>query len=195
MKNSLLVVVFLLGCIGYSQGSLTKEAYRKRLDSWVLSVGVNMLGSLGTQNPVERLDEFSFKNPLMVGIEFRWLDFLSFEQDIILNGFDEGQFLDNGILTEDIFYFATNSNLKFYFSDYIYDADWVDLYIGTGIGIFTIDEFNTAANVMGGVNFWVNRTRTIGVKIQGAGKFAFNNNNRQFDNNHWVHSLQVTFRL
>lgn len=194
MKNILLVVALLLSTLSYGQ-SMTKQALRNSQSDWILSVGVNALGNLGTRNPVERLDEFSLKNPLIVGIEYRWTKFLSIEQDIIFNGYDEGEYIDRGFLTEDVLYFSTNTNLKFYFSDYLYDADWVDLYVAGGLGIFTIEELNSSVNVLGGVNFWINANRTIGIRLQSAGKFAFNHPDKQFDNNHWIHSIQATFRL
>ncbi|WP_026755082.1 hypothetical protein [Sediminibacter sp. Hel_I_10] len=194
MKNVLLIVMMLLGTLSYSQ-SPTKQAYRSFQSDWILSVGVNALGNLGTRNPVERIDDFALKNPLMVSIEHKWAKFLSIEQDFIFNGYEKNEFIDNGVLSDDVLYFSTNTNLKFYFSDYLYDATWVDLYVSGGVGIFTIDELNTSANVSGGVNFWINSNRTIGLKLQSTGKFAFNHPDRQFDNNHWIHSVQATFKL
>jgi len=195
MKRLLLLLTAVLVYTSSFGQSMSKQEYRNSQSDWIASIGINALGNLGTRNPAEDLGDFSLKNPLIIGIEYRWLEFLSVEQDIVLNGFNDGEFIDNGTLSEDIFYFSTNTNLKFYFSDYIYDADWVDLYIATGLGIFTMEELNTSVNVLGGVNFWVNETRTIGIRLQSAGKLAFNSDFRQYANNHWIHSIQATFRL
>jgi len=175
--------------------SMTKRDYRNSRDNWVLSAGVNALGNLGTRNPFERLDEFSLKQPLAVAIEHRWSRFLSIEQDFTFNGYDSGTTIDRGTLTEDVLYFSTSTNLKYYYSDYLLDANWLDLYVGGGLGVFSIDELNTSANLTLGALFWVNANRTIGIRIQGVGKFAFNADDKVFDNNHWQHSLQMTFRL
>lgn len=194
MKKLLFIAAVLIGTLSYGQ-SQTKQSFRNSQSEWILSVGVNALGNLGTRNPLERLDEFKLKNPLALAIEHRWTKYLSIEQDVSFNGYDKGEFTDNGILDKDVLYFTTNTSLKFYFSDYLYDAEWVDLYASGGIGIFTIDELNTSANVSFGALFWLNRNRTIGIRFQGTGKFAFNHPDRQFDNNHWMYFAQAVFKL
>ncbi|MFD2917480.1 hypothetical protein [Psychroserpens luteus] len=194
MKN-VIVIILLFSC-GLSFGqSMTKSDYRNSQDRWILSVGINALGNLGTQNPVERLDEFSLKQPFALAIEHRWSKYLSIEQDFSFNGYDAQTRIDNGILTEDILYFSTNTSLKYYFSDNLFDANWVDLYASGGIGIFSIDELNTSVNLSAGALFWINGSRTIGFRIQSTGKFAFNHSENQYDNNHWQHFLQAVFRL
>ena len=194
MKNLLLIIAVLVGTLSYGQ-SPSKQVYRNSQRDWILSAGINALGNLGTRNPVERLGDFSLKNPLYLAIEHRWTKYFSIEQDFVFNGYEKNEFIDNGILSENVLYFSTNTTVKYYYSDYLYDATWVELYLGAGLGIFTIDEVNTSFNVSPGVNFWVNTDRTIGIKLQGTGKFAFNHPDRQFDNNHWVYSLSATFKL
>jgi len=194
MKKLLFIAVVLIGTLSYGQ-SPTKQAYRNSQSEWILSVGVNALGNLGTRNPFERLEDFKLKNPLAIAIEHRWTKYLSIEQDLSFNGYDDGEFIDNGTLTDDVLYFTTNTSLKFYFSDYLYDADWVDLYASGGVGIFTIDELNTSANVSVGALFWLNSNRTFGIRFQGTGKFAFNHPDKQFDNNHFQYFAQAVFRL
>jgi len=194
MKNFLLTISLLLGLLSFGQ-TPTKQEFRKAQGDWIVSFGINALGNLGTRNPAERLGDFSMKNPFIVGIEYRWLDVLSLEQDIILNGYDEGEFIDDGVLSDKIFYFSTNTNVKFYFSDYLYDANWVDLYVGTGLGFFTLNESNASFNLLAGVHFWVNKSKTFGIRLQTAGKFAFNHSQREFANNHMIHSLQALYRF
>lgn len=194
MKNLIAIFLVFSSCFAFGQ-SLSKIDYRNSQDGWILSVGVNALGNLGTRNPVERLDEFSLKQPLALAIEHRWSKYLSIEQDLTFNGYDDNTFIDNGVLTKDILYFSTNTSLKYYYSDNLFDADWLDLYVSGGLGIFSIDELNTSANVSTGALFWLNNTKTFGIRIQATGKFAFHHKERQFDNNHWQHSLQAVFRL
>lgn len=178
-----------------AQSGLTKRAFRNSEGGWLLSAGVNVVGSLGTRNPFERVDEFAFRQPLALAIEHRWSNDFSIEQDITFNGFPAGEFFDNGIPEDDIFYFSTNTSVKWYYSDYLFDARWLDLYVGTGVGIFTMDELNTSGNLSVGSVFWLNATRSIGIKAQATGKFAVNADNRRFDNNHFQYNLQAVFRL
>lgn len=181
----------------FGQRSLSKDDYRRGQDRWVLSVGVNALANVGTKNPLERIDDFAFRQPFAAAIEYRWSPFVSVEQDFSFNGYESNTRIDNGILTEDVVYFSTNATFKWYFSSYFYDLeiDWLDVYAGTGLGVFVIDEFNTSVNLSLGALFWVNPQRTIGVRVHTMGKFAFNSSGKQYDNNHMQHFLQVVFRL
>ena len=194
--NKILIITFLLsGNLMFGQSRLTKQDYRDSQDRWVYSAGINALVNLGTKNPLERIDDFAFKQPLAIAVEYRWANLFAVEQDFSFNGYESQTRIDNGILQEDILYFTTNTSFKFYYSDYLFDLYWLDLYTSTGLGVFIIDEFNTSANVSLGALFWLNDTRTLGVRVQSTGKFAFNAKNKQYDNNHIQHFLQVVFKL
>jgi|GEM_PF-1116567 len=160
---------------------------------WRLSVGVNAIGSLGERQPFARLGDFQFKNPLALAIENRWSKYFSLEQGLTFNGYDKGEEIDGGILPEDYTYISTNTYIKYYFSDVLFDAKWLDLYVGAGFGIFIIDEVNTSGNVALGGTLWV--TDKIGVRLQGVGKFAVNAKDRLYDNNHFQYMLQAVFKL
>ena len=160
---------------------------------WKLSVGVNAVGSLGTRQPFARLDEFQFKNPFAVAIEHQWSKFFAIEQDFTLNGYDVKNEIDGGILTKDYTYFSTNTYIKYYFSDVLFTADWLDLYAGAGFGIFSVNELNSSGNLALGGTIWV--SDKIGLRLQGVGKFAVNAKDRQFDNNHFQYMFQAVFKL
>ena len=177
--------------------SLTTVAQIRGRD-WSLSVGVNTVANFGTRNPFEDLNDnsgrFAFKQPLAVSIERRWTEFLFIEQDISLNGFSEDEFIDNGTPDKDLFYFSTNTTLKYYFDDYLFrNADWLDLYAGAGIGIFNVEELNTSVNIVFGTVVWV--SDKVGIRLGTMGKFAFEADSRQYDNNHYQFFLQGVFRL
>lgn len=176
-------------------GFMALSAQAQRFDSgWYLSAGFNAVGNLGTRNPVEKLGDFAFRTPFAVAIENKWNREFAIEQDLSFNGFKKGTFIDNGIPSENLTYFSTNTNVKWYFTDYIFrDADWLDVYVGAGVGLFTIDELNTSGNFTAGAAYWF--SEYFGVRLQTTAKFAVNANNRQFDNNHWQHVLQAVFRL
>lgn len=188
-----IIICLLISAFGYTVHAQRFNRFNRFDSDWKLGVGVNAVGNLGTRNPVEKLGDYAIKHPIMVSIERQWTRDFALEQDISLNGFDSGVFLDNGIPSENLTYFSTNTNFKWYFNDYLFDADWVDLYAQAGLGIFYMDELNTSANLSGGVIFWF--SENVGVKLQATGKLALNANNRQYANNHWQHALQLMFRL
>ncbi|WCO01155.1 hypothetical protein [Psychroserpens ponticola] len=160
---------------------------------WKLSVGVNSVGSLGTRQPLERLGDFQFKNPLALAIEHKWSKFFALEQDLTLNGYEAKSQIDNGVLTKDYTYISTNTYVKYYFSDALFAINWLDLYTGVGFGLFSVDELNSSGNVVCGGTIWI--SDKIGVRLQGVGKFAINAKDRQFDNNHFQYMLQAVFKL
>ena len=187
------LVIFLVLCaMGYTVHAQRFNRYRFDPD-WKVSVGVNAVGNLGTRNPVEKLGDYGFQFPLAVALEHQWTEQWALEQDITLNGFKEGRFLDNGVPSENLTYFSTNTSAKFYFSDYLFELDWLDLFAKGGLGIFYMDELNTSINFSGGALFWI--SEDVGVSLQTTGKFAMGARNRQYANNHWQHVLQVVFRL
>lgn len=160
---------------------------------WKLSVGVNAVGSLGTRQPFARLDEFQFKNPFAIAIEHKWSKYFAIEQDVTINGYEVKNEIDGGILKKDYTYISTNTYIKYYFSDVLFNADWIDLYAGAGFGIFSVNELNSSGNLAFGGTLWV--SDNIGVRLQGVAKFAVNAKDRQFDNNHFQYMLQVVFKL
>ncbi len=189
--KKLIVVLFIsfLGADAYAQGPGT---------DWLFSAGVNTVANFGTRNPFEDLDEnvnrFAFKYPLAVAIERKWTRTLYIEQDISINEFKAGEFIDNGVPSKDLFYFSTNTTLKYYFDDLLFkNADWLSLYVGTGVGIFNMEELNISGNVVLGTVVWV--SDNVGIRLGTMGKFAVDHDERQYDNNHYQFFLQGVFRL
>ena len=176
--------------MGYT---VNAQRFNRFGSDWKVSVGVNAVGNLGTRNPFERLGEYGFQFPLAVALEHQWTEQFALEQDLSLNGFKAGKFLDNGIPSENLTYFSTNTNFKWYFTDYLFDVEWLDLYAKAGVGIFYMSELNSSANLSGGALFWINED--IGISLQTTAKLAVNAKDRQYANNHWQHMLQVVFRL
>ena len=155
---------------------------------------VNAVGSLGTQNPFKRVDEFEFSQPLAVSVQHKWSRFFGIEQDITLNKFKTESLIDNGSIPEDFTYFSTNTYVKYYFSEELFpETPWVNLYVGSGLGLFTVDELNGSVNfVLGGI-YWINSD--IGISFQGVGKFAFNHKDEQYATNHFQYMLSGVFKL
>jgi hypothetical protein len=186
-----IVAVTLLSIDSFSQQS--KAQYRD-IASWTASVGVNAVGSLGTQNPFKRVDQFEFSQPLAVAIQHKWSRLFGIEQDITLNKFKTESIIDNGSVPEDFTYFSTNTYFKYYFSEELFpETPWVNLYVGSGLGIFTVDELNGTVNfVLGGI-YWINSN--IGFSFQGVSKFAFNHKDERYASNHFQYMLSAVFKL
>ncbi|MFT7049617.1 MAG: hypothetical protein ACJAZK_000204 [Psychroserpens sp.] len=193
MKKIVLFIVFVslsnFDC--YSQQS--KSQYRD-IASWTVSVGVNAVGSLGTQNPFKRVDQFEFSQPLALAVQHKWSRNFGIEQDITLNKFSTRSVIDNGSVPEEFAYFSTNTYVKYYFSEELLpDYPWINLYVGSGLGIFTVDELNGSVNfVLGGI-YWINSD--IGVSFQGVSKFAFSHKNERYATNHFQYMLSAVFKL
>lgn len=185
-----LVIFLFIAAMGYTANA---QRFHRFESDWKVSVGLNAIGTTGTRNPVKNLGDYGFQFPIIVALEHQWTENFAIEQDLSLNGFKAGKLLDNGIATEDLTYFSTNTSVKWYFSDYLFDLEWLELYAKGGIGIFYLGELNSSANLSGGALFWV--TEDIGISILTNAKFAVNAKNREFANNHYQHVLQVVFRL
>lgn len=186
-----LIICLLISTIGYT---VHAQRFTKFKSDWKVSVGLNAVGSPGTRNPVGHLDEFGFRFPLAFAVEHQWSEQFAIEQDISLNGFKAGSVLDGGtVLKERLTYFSTNTNLKWYFTDYLFDVEWLDLYVSGGLGIFNLDKINTSANLSAGAQYWFNDK--IAVRLQSTAKLATNHKNELYANNHFQHTLSAVFRL
>lgn len=188
-----LVLISLFSFEAYSQ-RYTKSQYRN-VTSLTLSLGVNSVGSLGTRNALENLGDFSFSQPFAISIQYRgWSDIFSLEQDFTLNKFKKNAIIDNAPIPKDFTYFSTNTYAKYYFSDRLFpDTYWLDLYAGAGLGIFKIDKVNGSFNLVIGGIAWV--TPSIGLSLQGVGKFAFNHKNAGTESNHFQYMFYTVFKL
>lgn len=185
------MICLFISVLGYT--TVNAQRFRAFDKDWKVSVGVNAVGNLGSRNPVEGLGDYGFRFPLAVALERQWTEEFALEQDLSLNGFKAGKYLNDGYPSKNLTYFSTNSNLKWYFGDYLFDSELIDLYASAGIGIFYMSELNASANLSGGVQYWINQK--IAIRLQTTGKFAANANDREYANNHWQHVLQVVFRL
>ncbi|WP_370390782.1 hypothetical protein [uncultured Winogradskyella sp.] len=190
MKNIFLALVFLLV-------SLNSETFAQRYDKeWFASIGLNAINTQGTRSPVGEIGDWAINVPISAAIELSWTSGLSIEQAFTINAFNEGDRLDEGVLTEDLTYVSFDTHAKYYFRKHIFpDWDWLELYGNAGVGFFTIDETNISANIGGGAQVWLNRRQTIGVRLQTIAKFALDAEESGFDNNHYQTHLQLVFAL
>ena len=188
-----LILITLL--VSFSVSSFAQRNSRSNND-WYVSFGVNAINSLGTQSPFNSPSDWAFHSPISAAIEYNWSDQFALEQSITFNGFTEDHVIDGVSLEEDYSYLSLDTNMKFYFDQYIFpNFNWIELHANAGVGFFHVDETNISANIGGGALFWLNGNRTFGLRVQTTGKFAFNHPESGFDNNHFQHHLQVVFKL
>ncbi len=190
--RKLILFLVLVSLIGFDASSQSKFADRVNDDVWKLSIGVNAVGSLGERQPFSRIDEFEFNRPFAIGVEGRWNKYFYIEQDFTMNQFDSE--IDNGQLRETFNYYSTNTYLKYYFSESLFkNADWIDMFVGTGLGLFIVEEVNGSGNALLGGTLWIKPK--FGVRLQGIAKFAFDASDKVYDNNHFQYTFQLIFKL
>ena len=185
-------IVLLLVAVTFSLSSFSQKSDKE----WFASVGLNAINSLGTKSPINSPGDWANGLPISLAIELGWTTGLSIEQSFTLNKFAEGDEIDGVTLTEDFTYTSFDTHVKYYFGKHIIpNADWIDFYANAGVGIFSVDETNISANIGGGLLVWFNRRRTIGARLQTIAKFAFDQKESGFDNNHFQSHLQLIFAL
>lgn len=188
MKKLILASAFLL---------LTLTTYAQSNDKeWFASIGFNSVNNLGTKSPLNSPGDWANGIPISAAVELVWGSGISIEQSLTINKFSENASIDGVLLTEDYSYLSFDTHAKYYFGKHILpNADWIDFYGNAGIGIFSIDETNISANIGGGVLFWLNRRKTLGIRLQTIAKFAFDHKESGLDNNHFQTHLQLMFAL
>ncbi|WP_296313640.1 hypothetical protein [Winogradskyella sp. UBA3174] len=188
MKKLILATAFLLYTLTTFSQTTDKE--------WFASIGLNAINSAGKKSPINSPGDWANGLPISAAVELSWASGFAIEQSVTFNKFSEDGIIDGVILTEDYNYISFDTHAKYYFGKHIFpDLDWIDFYGNAGIGIFSIDETNISANLGGGVLFWFNRRKTIGVRVQTIAKFALDHKESGLDNNHFQTHLQLIFAL
>ncbi|MBA6153435.1 hypothetical protein [Gelidibacter maritimus] len=183
----------ILICLFISVIGVTANAQRfySFEQNWKASVGLNTVGSLNTENPFKRLGDYAFRFPLAVAIEHQWDKEFAAEFDISLNGYKTGDPINNGTAPENLTYFSTNANFKWYFTDYLFDSPRIDLFLSGGLGLLYVDDLTSTINIGPGIQYWFNQD--VGIRFQSTSKFALDK--KLYANNHFQHSLMMMFRL
>jgi len=187
MKQLTLVLVLIL-C------SFISNAQRVEGD-WTIGVGVNTINSNGHWSPWNNPSDWAFGGiPIAISIERMWSDKLSIEQNLAFNKFSTSNVIDFVRVPEELSFFSTNTKIKYYFDDLIFyrKAYWLDLAVNAGIGVFSIEELNTTANIGFDAYGWFNDN--WGIALKSIGKFAFNND-KQYLTNHWQHSIELVYKF
>ena len=143
MQKIILVTWLFFSLISYSQDHIIGDpvTFNK---SWIIKFGVNAVDNSGKWKPFEFLSDEStsaFSNPLALGIERRFTNANSISLFGSINKWKANKGIIDGILlTDDRSYAAVDLSYKFYFEDYLFNANWLDLYIEGGAGLYFTSE-------------------------------------------------------
>ena len=170
MKKLIPFIFLFVTSISFSQSESTKQSptLSKR---WIAKLGVNMVRSTGDGSPFGSFSENALASPFSIGMEYKFSDYISVA---LLQSFNKWKadkgVLDGVPLTEDESYFSLDASVKFYFDEYFLDEEWLDLYLDGGIGYYSERESGISPNLGLGGTLWI--SQTVGLNVQGIGKFA-----------------------
>lgn len=188
MKNTLLIFVTLLFFV-------TSDAQRDD-SKWFVNIGFNAINNAQSQNPFFKPGDWATKNPFTISVERKIVPRFYIEAAYSLNGFDEDLTSSDLFVEQDFTYHSFDLNAKLYYGDQIFQrTDWVDLYFVLGGGYFTIDDSKASFNAGGGVLFWLDTYRRIGIRLQAIGKVALGSIENSIDSNHYQYNIQAVFKL
>jgi hypothetical protein len=169
-KNTLLLILVCCSLLTYSQ--------RKEGD-WTIGLGVNTINSNGERSPFNNPGDWAFGGiPIAISVERMWSEDFSIEQSFTFNKFSTSNVIDRVAVPEDLSFFSTNTKIKYYYDDLIFyrSAYWLDLSVSAGIGVFSIEEINTSANLGFDAYAWLDDN--WGIALKSLGKFAFNSDDK-----------------
>lgn len=183
--------MMLLSALSYSQNNNPTHS------KWIFKLGANLVDNSGDTNPFNGLDlkKMGFSNNIAVGVDYQFHKKWSIGAFISNNKFKSPNAeLDGVLITEDMNYFATDVNLKYY----VLDAFKKDLsvrsfnmYLSGGLGLFNIVDPTLSLNFGGGIVYWFDDS--FGIILESIAKFT-TESNVQYDSNHFQHFVGITYR-
>lgn len=188
-KITLLLCIFCCSLV-FSQNETSKKPPTSS-KKWTAKIGINMVENTGQGKPFQAFGSNAKTNPFALGIEYSINDFLSVSLFQSINKFKaNSDVLDGVVVTEDHSYFAIDASVKFYFDEYIWSQNWLDLYLEGGLGIVTERESGISPNFGLGGTIWV--SENFGLNAQGIAKFAGKTN---IPSNHFQYFAGVVFKF
>ncbi len=170
---------------------------------WIIKAGVNAVDDSRQWKPFDFLNDESssaFSNPLALGIEFRFANANSISLFGSLNKWKAYEGLIDGVLlTEDRSYSSVDLSYKFYFDHFFLNANWLDIYIEGGLGLyfisadggpFTERESKLSQNLGFGSIIWF--SKSVGLNLQIVNKFS---REELYTGNHVQYFAGLTLKL
>lgn len=201
MQKITLVTLLFCSLLTFSQDHIIGDpvTFNK---SWIIKIGVNAIDNSGKWKPFDFTSDEStsaFSNPLALGVERRFTNANSISLFGSINKWKANEGIVEGMLiTEDKSFAAVDFSYKFYFEDYLFSANWLDLYLEAGAGLYFISESGPfsdkesgiSQNLGAGSTVWF--SKSIGLNLQIITKFSRKDRNTR---SHVQYFAGLTFKL
>lgn len=185
MKLFLLVGILVLSTSAICAQKRIIEApyYESPAQSFAITVGVNVIDNGGNSLPFNA-EAMSFKTPFFISAEHRFKSNLSAALTVSTNRLTIG--------AEEKFYASIDATGQFYFDEYLFNTEKIDLYAGVGFGRFFLENNgNNTINVTGGGRYWI--SDHYGLSLQGFGKVGLSPVNDAVKN-HFQYNFGLVWR-
>ena len=201
MQKIAFITILFFSVFSFSQDRLTGDpiTFTKH---WIIKAGVNAVDDSREWKPFDFLNDESssaFSNPIALGIEYRFANANSISLFGSLNKWKANEGLIDGVLlTEDRSYSSVDLSYKFYFDHFFLNANWLDIYIEGGLGLyfisadgpFTERESKLSQNLGFGSIIWF--SKSVGLNLQIVNKFS---REELYTGNHVQYFAGLTFKL
>jgi outer membrane protein OmpA-like peptidoglycan-associated protein len=181
MRKITLITLLFWSVFSFSQDRITGDpiTFTKH---WIIKLGVNSVDDSNKWKPFDFLSDQSssaFSNPIALGVEHRFSNANSISLFGSLNKWKANEgIIDGVLLTEDRSYSSVDLSYKFYFDHYFFNADWLDIYLEAGAGLFFLSESGPfterktkfSQNLGFGSIIWF--TNSVGLNMQVINKFS-----------------------
>jgi hypothetical protein len=191
MKSFLLLgIVFLSTSIIYAQETIkvttNQELETSTPDSsnYTISLGVNVVDNGGENSLPFNAEMMSFKTPFFISAERRFKSNWSVTLAVSTNRLT--------ILTKEKSYLSIDAMGQYYFDDYIFNTEKIEMYAGIGFGRYFLENNgNNTLNLTGGGRYWF--SNHFGLSLQGIGKVGLSPINNAV-RNHFQYNLGIVWR-
>ena len=202
MQKIAFITILFFSAFSFSQDRLTGDpiTFTKH---WIIKAGVNAVDDSREWKPFDFLNDESssaFSNPLALGIEYRFANANSISLFGSLNKWKANEGLIDGVLLEkDRSYSSVDLSYKFYFDHFFINANWLDIYIEGGLGLYFISandgafaerESKLSQNLGFGSIIWF--SKSVGLNLQIVNKFSRED---LFTGNHVQYFAGLTLKL
>lgn len=148
-----------------------------------IALGVNVLDNGEGNLPINAT--YSFKNPFFLTAERRFKSKLSMALTLSTNRL--------AIASVEKGYVSIDAGGQFYFNDYLFNSNKIEMYAGLGLGRYFLENNgNNTLNVTGGGRYWF--SKNCGVSFQGLGKVGLAPINKSVLN-HYQYNFGLVWRF
>jgi hypothetical protein len=191
MKSFLLMgILFLSTSIVCAQETVkeptNQEIKTSTLDSsnYTITLGVNVIDNGGNNALPFNAETMSFKTPFFISAERRFKSNWSVALAVSTNRLT--------IATAEKSYVSVDAVGQYYFDDYIFNTEKIEMYAGLGFGRYFLENNgNNTLDVTGGGRYWF--SDHYGLSLQGYGKVGLTNVNDEV-RNHFQYNLGFVWR-